>query len=135
MALLLLIPAAALKAQDMKEQNQPYRVVFQLATDNAKEHKALVKQLHNLREAIEGIEIEVVAHGMGVSFLQKGVPHEADIATLRAAGVKFLVCRNTLTFKKIPESSLLPQAEVIAAGLAHIIKRQYEGWAYIKAGF
>lgn len=138
LAAVILVTTTSLNAnaQNMdNEKVEKYKVVFQLSSDDTLVHKSLVKQLDNLTDAITHIEIEIVMHGPGVSFAKNNSRFALDIQKLYAQGIKFLVCRNTLKEKKIKESELLPVAEIIPAGLAHIIKRQAENWSYVKAGF
>ncbi len=51
---------------------------------------------------------------------------------LSKRGVKFLACRNALKANNIPEESLPDFVRVIPAGMTELIKRQAEGYAYIK---
>lgn len=134
-AMFLSLTSISAQAQNTLIKNGKYRVVFQLSSPDTLVYKSLLKQLQNLQAALPGAEIEVVTHGPGVAFLQKSSVAKNSIEKLKSQGVTFLVCRNTLKEKNIPEASLLPAATIIPAGLAHIIVRQSEGWSYIKAGF
>lgn len=122
------------QAQTISDSTK-YKVVFQLSSNDTLVHKGLVKQLDNLLVAMDNIEIEVVVHGPGAAFLKNSSKFKTEIARFSNSGIKFLICRNTLKEKKINENELLPQVRIIPAALAHIIKRQAEGWSYIKAGF
>lgn len=51
---------------------------------------------------------------------------------LSKRGVKFLACRNALRANNIDEKDLPSFVEVIPAGMTELIKRQAEGYAYIK---
>ena len=42
------------------------------------------------------------------------------------------MCRNTLTARGLSEADLHPQAEVVPSGVAHLVLRQAEGWAYLR---
>jgi uncharacterized protein len=123
------------QAQGKRAKQATYQVVFQLSSSDTLIHKSLTKQLNNLLTAMPGITIEVVTHGPGITFLQKSSTVKNNLDKLQQQGITFLACRNTLLEKKIDPASLLPFVNVIPAGLAHIIRRQSEGWSYIKAGF
>jgi len=45
------------------------------------------------------------------------------------------VCENTLKQRKIDKSEILPEASFVPVGIAELVLKQEEGWAYIKAGF
>ncbi len=122
-------------AQTMNTDNQEYKVVFQLSNNDTLVHKALVKQLNNLLNSMNHVKIEVVTHGPGIEFLMNTTRLTNNIEELHKKDVVFLVCNNTLIDKKLTSAVLLPIAKVVPAGIAHIIKRQAEGWSYIKVGF
>jgi hypothetical protein len=123
-------------SQSMKSKEPIHKVVFQFSTNDTLQQKALIKQLDNLLKAMDPIVIEVVAHGPGVElFVSHLTKYENNLKALNDKGIRFLICRNTLNEKKIKPEQLIPFAEVIPAGIAHLIIRQEEGWSYIKAGF
>ncbi|NOV25599.1 hypothetical protein E5S69_19025 [Cupriavidus necator] len=114
------------------------KVVYQLSegVDQA------VRAMGNLRNHLNGApdtKIVVVAFGYGIDFLVEGAKDargntfDGPVGALASAGVEFRVCRNTLTARKIPESSLLMEAKVVPAGVVEIARLQAEeGYAYIK---
>ncbi|QYY31446.1 MULTISPECIES: DsrE family protein [Cupriavidus] len=114
------------------------KVVYQLSEgiDQA------VRAMGNLRNHLNGApgtKIVVVAFGYGVDFLVEGAKDsrgntfEGPVGALASAGVEFRVCRNTLTARKISESSLLMESKIVPAGVVEIARLQFdEGYAYIK---
>lgn len=114
------------------------KVVYQLSEgiDQA------VRAMGNLRNHLNGApgtKIVVVAFGYGVDFLVEGAKDargntfDGAVAALASAGVEFRVCRNTLTARKISESSLLMESKIVPAGVVEIARLQFdEGYAYIK---
>jgi intracellular sulfur oxidation DsrE/DsrF family protein len=47
-------------------------------------------------------------------------------------GVQFVACRNSLVGNKIDEKVLPGFVKVVPAGVTELIKKQSEGYAYIK---
>lgn len=90
------------------------------------------------------ISVIVVSNGVGVKGYitcpQEGtgicIPGAGDVLKkmeeLSRRGVRFLACRNALRANNIDEKDLPPFVEVIPAGMTELIKRQAEGYAYIK---
>lgn len=110
--------------------------MFHLATADTLAHKALVKQISNVLDYWKTAVIEVVVHNNGIGFMKQGETRLAnEIAVLKAQNVIFAVCENTLKQRKIDKSQILPTATFVPVGIAEIVLRQEEGWAYIKAGF
>jgi intracellular sulfur oxidation DsrE/DsrF family protein len=56
------------------------------------------------------------------------------VAKLQAAGVVFGVCARTCARKGIKPGDLLPGVSTVDSGVAHIVRRQEEGWSYLKGG-
>ncbi len=112
-----------------------YKTVFHLSSGAHAAHKALIRQLHNLLEAIPDVSVEIVTHGEGIGLLLADSPYTNLLHKLHDKGVRLLVCKNTLKQKNIPEESLPRHIEIVPAAIAHLIVRQHEGWSYIKAGF
>ncbi len=112
-----------------------YRVVFQLSNNDTFIQKSLLRQLNNLVEAMDGVLVEVVTHGYGIDLLVGGSPFKENIEDLNRKGVAFLVCENTLKGEKLDASEFTGIAKPIPAGVAHIVRRQTEGWSYIKVGY
>lgn len=89
------------------------------------------------------VELVVVSNGAGVKgyiSCEEGsgvcIPGAMDflkkMEELSTRGVKFLACRNALKANNINEKDLPPFVEVVPAGMTELIKRQSQGYAYIK---
>lgn len=83
--------------------------------------------------------VVVVAHNNGVDFLLRGArdrdgsPYESSVSQLKAQGVDFRVCQNTLTRRQISLDSVIPEAHLVPSGIAEISRLQtQEGYAYMK---
>ncbi len=115
--------------------NTPYKIVFQLTSGDTAVQHALVKQLNNALTAAPNSKIEVVCHNQGISFLVAAKTQQADkIKALKAKGVVFAACENTMRDRKIKREELIPEATTVPAGIIEIVKKQRKHWAYIKAG-
>lgn len=113
-----------------------YKIVFELTSDDRKSWETLLNNLENVKKELgSNTEMEVVAHGNGIEFLRKKNDFQMDrIQKLTKEGIKFLGCENTMKRKKITREELYDFAGTVPAGLAEIIRKQNEGWAYIKIG-
>lgn len=113
---------------------QQYKVVFQLSDNDTFIQKALIRQLANLIESLEPLTIEVVAHSFGIDLLLEDSPFRTHVRALEDKGVSFVVCEKTLVREKLDASVLIKSVNIVPSGIAYIIKKQTEGWSYIKAG-
>lgn len=133
----LLLVVFAFVGQGFAQQtDKVHKIVFHLATSDTLAHKALAKQVANVLDYWKTAQIEVVVHNNGIGFMKKNEAKTAkEIEALKARGVTFAVCENTLKQRKIDKSEILPEAVFVPVGIAELVLKQEEGWAYIKAGF
>ncbi len=133
----LLLFGAALQAQSDKAivTNKKLKVVFHLTSGDTLAHKALAKQLSNFLTAAPNAQLEVVCHNNGITFLQTALSKQADkVRDLKAKGVDFVACENTMRERKIKREELVSQCRTVPAGVVEVVMKQDAGWAYIKAG-
>jgi intracellular sulfur oxidation DsrE/DsrF family protein len=83
-------------------------------------------------------DIEVLANGAAVCGYYPGVEVNVgnntleDMKELCNTGVVFAACRNALVIHAIDEASLPGFVTVVPAGITELVKKQAEGFAYIK---
>lgn len=117
-------------------QDKPdtYKVVFQLTSEKPATWEAMVGNIENaLNDLGPETNIEVVGHGNGIAFLKTA--NHKDLSKLEALhkkGVLFIACENTMRKKNIKKQDLLPFANTVSSGVGYLIKRQAEGWSYIR---
>lgn len=121
-------------------QNKPkdHKIVFQFTNANdTLQQKAFVRQLENITAHWPNAKYEVVVYNQGVELVMKNnTKYQARLQTLKAKGVNFVVCENTLKNRKISKEAF-PEILVgfVPAGIAEIVEKQEEGWSYIRGGF
>lgn len=100
---------------------------------------AAMRNINNHLNASPDAKIVVVTHSAGIDFLLSGAadkngnPYEPTVQALKARGVDFRVCANTLKGRKIDPSTVLPEASIVPSGVAEIGKLQAkEGYVYLK---
>ena len=114
-----------------------HKIVFQFtnATDTLQQ-KAIVNQLKNMTTHWPNAKYEVVIHSIGLPFVMSDQSKQIGaIKALKAKGVRFLVCENTMKSQKVTKDQLIPEVEYVPVGIAEIVEKQEQGWSYIKGGF
>lgn len=76
--------------------------------------------------------IEVVAHGPGLDAVLRGSAHEGRVRELLDAGVEFDACANTMSARGVEPGALIPGVIVVPSGVAHLARRQWQGYAYLR---
>lgn len=120
----------------------PQKVVYHINGKGGEDGKGYNAALGNMRNHIDAVgqdqlDLRVVMHGDGVELLQLAAADQglqAKIADLKAKGVKFLVCNNTLTARNIDPASLFDvyDDDIVPSGVAEIAKLEGEGFSYIR---
>jgi intracellular sulfur oxidation DsrE/DsrF family protein len=114
------------------------KVVYHLADGIDQASRAMA----NIRNHVRGepdAKIVVVALGDGIRFLlvgakdRNGKPFDNQISALKAQGVEFRICNNTLTAHEVPVSQVSPDAKLVPAGVVEIARLQArEGFVYLR---
>ncbi len=114
-----------------------YKVLFHIELDDTEPLKVAFANIKNLLKEIDEAQcdIELVANYKGpLLFLRKNIDIQMhnDIIQLSKIGVKFLMCNNSLNNLRINKDDLIKEAGIVSAGILEIVKRQSEGYAYIR---
>ncbi len=114
-----------------------HRIVMQLSSNDTLVWKGLMNNLKHLKAGWgDSVLIEVVAHGPGLDFLTKGkTTQQEKINHFKKMGIMFIACENTMMERKIPKESIIAEAAFVKMGIGEIVRKQEQGWSYIKAGF
>ena len=136
-AILALSAWSAAGAAARHGQADRYHVIFQVTADDAAAWSGVLGNIENLREAIgdELREVEVVAHGPGLGLvLRTNAAQAARMEALARQGVRFLACENSMKRRKLGKADLLPFVGTVDSGVAQVVRRQQQGWQYIRSG-
>jgi len=108
-------------------------VVVHLVEDDLDRQRAVLRNVVNLRAALErSVAIEVVTHGPGLTLLTGETGLAEDVAHLRGDGVIFWACANTMRSRGLTLEDLLEGVASVDSGVAHLARRQLQGWAYLR---
>ena len=150
----MIIGATALQPRDAFAENgyAKQKVVYHINYDDPKLQAGALRNIQNHINAVgkDNIEIKVVLHGNGLALLLEPDSLEkltkfkhanadekmtARIDGLKAQGVAFNVCANTVRGRKVDmETDLynVTQDDIVPSGVAEVAKLQQEGYVYIK---
>lgn len=122
--------------------DEEMRIVFHLLDGDMDAAGELLDEVETLladyRQRNAALRIEVVAHSDGLALLRRRLSsHQERVASLARTfpNLTFVACSNTvrrLRVEKGLEVTLVPEARQTASGVTHVVKRQQQGWAYIK---
>ena len=117
---------------------QKHKVVFHVNVADEVRWQEVLTNVENVQKAFGAgsVEIEVVAHGAGIGLVQiKNATLRDRIATIEKTGPVFAACSNTLRKQQLTAADLTPGVRIVDSGVAELIRKQEEGFAYVKLGF
>ena len=135
----LVVPACSVFVKNnAKNGFKKQKVVYHLNDVNSAH--GVLRNIKNHLNAVgqDNVEIIAVAHSSGAYALvmgtqdRKGRPFDVAIRSLARRGVTFQLCANTVRNKKIPKTSIDPNAKLVPSGVAQLINLQQQGYLYIK---
>ena len=112
-----------------------YHVVFHLDESSRWRAEQVFRNIANLLGDLgdDNVEVELVANGGGVKALIKGpYSHAEQVNQLVTRGVLLAACAHSLSQLEIASDALLESVKVVSSGVGELVKKQTDGWAYIR---
>jgi intracellular sulfur oxidation DsrE/DsrF family protein len=130
-----LLGAAAPLAFAQSSTPTKNRALFQVTDNDPARWNMILNNMQNLRDGVGGepIEIELVAYGPGIFMLKADSSVKQRVAEALKNGVKVNVCQNTMSGMKLVPADMLPEIGYVPAGVVEVMRKQQQGWAYIRS--
>lgn len=115
-------------------QEKKMSVVWDLSSADTTVQAAVFRQINNARAQVPDLQVEVVFHGQAImAVMNDSTQFAARVKVAKEKGVTLAVCNNSLKRLKIDPSKLMPETTVVPSAVVELIKKQAEGWSYLKA--
>jgi intracellular sulfur oxidation DsrE/DsrF family protein len=113
---------------------EKHRVVFQVSDNDPAKWNLALNNARNVQADLGrgNVQVEIVAYGPGLAMLKMDSAVSARLAQALDGGVGLLACENTMQNTKVGRDDMYGGIAYVQAGVTHIMKRQKEGWAYIR---
>lgn len=110
------------------------KIVIQISDNDPAKWNLALNNAKNLQEDVgaANVDIEIVAYGPGIAMLKLESPVGSRIADAMTDKVKVIACENTMRGQKLTKDDMLPAIHYVPAGVTEIMRRQSEGWAYLR---
>ena len=134
----LLIAGIALAASPLRAQKSAepplHKVVFQVSDADPQKWNLALNNARNLQDDLgaEATDLEIVVYGPGIGMLKSDSPVAKRVADALKSGVKVVACENTMRNQKLGAPDMLPSIGYVAAGVVELMKKQQQGYAYIR---
>ncbi len=122
-------------AEPKPSLDNPRQFVFPITAGDDESINHVLSSANNVLKFYgpEKTELVIVAYSKGLRALLKSEKEIAvRVQALQTYDVEFIACGNTMRTKKVKESDLLEDVEVVTAGIVELIERQKKGWVYIR---
>ena len=113
---------------------EKYKVVFQVSDNDPAKWRLALNNAQNVQAELgkNNVAIEIVAYGPGLEMLKMESKVSDRLAQALDNRVILIACENTMLNSKTPKSDMYGGIGYVKAGVTHLMKRQKEGWAYIR---
>ncbi|HEX4234846.1 MAG TPA: DsrE family protein [Caldimonas sp.] len=134
-AVALLAVALPAVAQTQPSEGPRNRALFQVTDNDPARWDMILNNMANLKDGVgsEGAAIELVAYGPGVAMLKADSPLKQRIAEALKNGVKVNACQHTMHGMKLTPADMLPEIGYVPSGVVEVMRKQQQGWAYIRS--
>jgi intracellular sulfur oxidation DsrE/DsrF family protein len=109
-------------------------VVFQVTDADPAKWQLALNNLRSLQAELgaDNVELELVAFGPGVQMLKRDSATGEPLAQALHANVRVVACNHTMQALHLGPADLLPGVGIVPSGVAEVVLKQQQGWAYIR---
>jgi len=110
------------------------KVVFQVSDSIPGKWNLTLNNVRNIQNAIgkDKVDIEIVAYGPGINMLKLKSKVGSKIDKALADGIRIVACKNTMKHMKLTVANMLPSIAYVPSGAVELMRKQEDGWAYIR---
>lgn len=129
----LLGPLTVAQAQNL-DVGRPHKVVLQVSDADPAKWNLALNNARNVMSDLgrENVAIEIVAYGPGIGMLKMDSSVGPRVAEALGVGVSVVACEITMKNQKVVREDMLPRIGYVDAGVVQLMKRQREGFAYVR---
>jgi uncharacterized protein len=110
------------------------KIVFQISDDDQRKWSGVLINAKNIQQdlGVHNVTIAVVVYGSGLGMLTFDSPVGSEVAEAISTGVEFVACENTMKGQHLTRDDMLPSLHYAPAAIVDLMKKQQQGYAYIK---
>lgn len=121
-------------AHAAKPVPKPNRLVLQVSDNDPGKWGLALNNAQNVIQDLgaDTVALEIVVYGPGIGMLRKDSPMAARVAAALKGGIQVVACENTLRAQQLTHADMLPDIGYVPAGVVELMKKQQQGYAYIR---
>jgi intracellular sulfur oxidation DsrE/DsrF family protein len=115
--------------------NARYKAVFAVSDADPARWNLVLGNIRNAQADLgaDNVLIELVAYAGGIGMLKADAETAQHVSEAARAGVLVSACENSMRGHNLTRAQLNPQIGTVPSGVGHLIRRQNEGYAYIRS--
>lgn len=120
--------------QQAAQKSERYKVVLQVSDADPAKWNLALNNARNVQEDLGkgNVDVEIVAYGPGLNMLKSDSKVTDRLAQALDGNIGLMACENTMRNTKVTKADMYSGIRYVDAGVVHLMKRQREGWAYIR---
>jgi intracellular sulfur oxidation DsrE/DsrF family protein len=116
-------------------QENKLKVIWDVADADTATTAGVFRQINNALAQVPDLQIEVVFHGQAIfGMVKDSTIFTSRIKAAKEKGVTLAVCNNSLKRYKVDPSKITSDAIIVPSAVVELIRKQSEGWSYLRAG-
>lgn len=110
------------------------KMVIQVSDNDPKKWELAMGNAKNIQNDLgkENVDLEIVTFGPGIMMLKAHSKADKGVSEMINSGVKVVACQNTMAKEKLKKEDMLPVVGYVPSGVVEILKKQEEGYAYLR---
>lgn len=111
-----------------------YRAVFQVSDDDPRKWNLTLVNARNVQAELgkTNVTIEIVVYGPATNMLRIESEVAPGVGEAIENGIEVVACENTMIGLHITPMDMLPDLKYTRSGVSYLIKKQAQGYAYIR---
>jgi hypothetical protein len=124
----------AIAPHALADQSAKKRIVIHMTESTPEKWNIVLNNAGNVRDEFgkDNVAIEIVTHGPGINMLKFETVVGPRLKTALDNGIGLIACEFTMRGAKLTRDDMYAGISYATSGVAHIIKRQAEGWYYLR---
>jgi intracellular sulfur oxidation DsrE/DsrF family protein len=116
------------------QKSDRYKVVLQVSDNDPAKWNLALNNARNIQADLgkDNVDVEIVAYGPGLGMLKADSKVGPRLAQALDGSIGLMACENTMRNTKTTKADMYAEISYVDAGVVHLMKRQREGWAYIR---
>ena len=129
-----LLLGMAVASAASSEQSAKKRIVIHMTENTPEKWNIVLNNANNVRDEFgrDNVAIEIVTHGPGINMLKFETVVGPRLKTALENGIGLIACEFTMRGARLTRDDMYAGISYAPSGVAHIIRRQAEGWYYLR---